>query len=136
MQTLFLLSFVFLFMLFVYVFCCNFHFYLWKLSIFPFTLSNFGFKVKESLSHPQDSANILLFPLLVFLRCFYFIFKPFFVIYFFLAVLCSLRDLSSLTRDQTLAPALKAWRYQVLTTGPPGNSHIQTFKPPEIYFCV
>ena len=47
----------------------------------------------------------------------------------FLAMLCDLRDLSSPSRDQTWATALKVWKRQVLTTRPPGNSQENTLKP-------
>ena len=38
--------------------------------------------------------------------------------FFFLAVLCSLQDLSFLTRDE---PVLMQWKCAVLTPEPPGN---------------
>ena len=50
------------------------------------------------------------------------LFHSFFL--FFLATLCSLWDLSSLTRDWTQA---WQWKHQVLTTGPPGNSPFHSF---------
>ena len=39
-----------------------------------------------------------------------------------LAVLCVVRDLNSLARDQTHTPL--QWKCRVLTTGPPGKSPI------------
>ena len=61
--------------------------------------------------HSQIKKNTLLFLLL---------FKK-----IFLAVSCGMWNLSSLTRDWTSGPCIGSAR--ILTTGPPGKSHNQTF---------
>ena len=43
---------------------------------------------------------------------------------------CGMGDLSSRTRDRTRAPL--QWKRGVLTTGPPGKSHVLFF----ILFCI
>ena len=55
--------------------------------------------------------------------------KIFFNFYsFILATPWGLPDLSSLTRhDQGSNPCLLQWKHEVLTTGPPGNSHCRLF---------
>ena len=50
-------------------------------------------------------------------RCF------FFIVLSFLALLCSLRDLSSLMRDETPGPG--QWKHPFLITGSPGKSQIK-----------
>ena len=53
----------------------------------------------------------------------------FIIIIFFLAALCGLWDLYSLTRDGTPA---QQWEHQVLTTGLPGNSQEEFLFPTAI----
>ena len=48
-------------------------------------------------------------------------------VFFFLAVSCSMQDLSFLTRDQTCAPM--QWKRAVLTNRPPGKSPAYDFTP-------
>ena len=43
----------------------------------------------------------------------------------FLAMLCGMQDLSSLTKDRTHASC--KWKHGILTTRPPGKSHFLTF---------
>ena len=57
--------------------------------------------------------------------------KSSFTVHFFFFSLCvppGLRDLSSPTRDQTQARAVKAWKRQILTSGPPWNFLELTFQ--------
>ena len=57
----------------------------------------------------------------------------YFILFFniFLAVLCSMWDLSSPTRDRTRGPL--QWKRRVLTTASPGKSPVQTSEHTQVF---
>ena len=83
--------------------------------LFPMNNGHEHLFILAILNTPFNEVNEVLvevsYFVFVFLFCFLFV--------CFLAALCSLQDLSSLTRDQT--------RARILTTGPLGNSLLLVF---------